>query len=131
MQRSYARLKRENPQSSAVWDEGTDALLAGDHYLLVMWDASAASRVTAAALIGLAVKVLIPLLIFVLALWALSRFLGSAVHLGSILFVLLVLVVALFSVLHSYRPKALDWLMRRTLLYLFGRKDAEKSSLTR
>ncbi len=131
MKRAYARLKSENPQSAILWDEAMDALLAGDHYLLVMWDLSAASRVPATEVIRLVAKILIPLLIVAAAFWSFRDHVGSVAHLVSILFFSGVAVVIVISILQAVRPQAAGRLIERTVYglikYLFGRRDANKT----
>jgi len=128
MKNTYARIRREDPVAAARWDEAIDTLLAGDHYLLVMWGASATSRISATALAGLGVRFLIPLLAVVLAVWSISKLAGPAVHAGSILLGLFFFAALLLSILQAVRPQAIDWLMRRSILYFFGRRHANKSS---
>jgi hypothetical protein len=121
MKRAYARLKNENPPSAARWDEAIETLLAGDHYLLVMWDASGASRVPVAAVGKLAIRVLAPILVVITAMWAIRTRFGSFVRIGTILFLTFVALAIGISILQAVRPRATERLAEGFLKYLFGR----------
>jgi hypothetical protein len=38
LHRAYARVKKENPQTTRTWNESIGILRKGDHYLLVLWN---------------------------------------------------------------------------------------------
>lgn len=123
---AYTRLEREDPQLSILWDQSVDTLLEGDHYLLVLWDKSAASRVSAAALVKLLAKVLIPVVVIVPLFIVARKYFGSLPHLGSYVFLSVFAVIILAFTLQAFRPATADGIFRRTatalIKYLFGRK---------
>lgn len=69
MRHAYARLRRKNDETRHTWDMAVKCLRGGDHYLLVLWEASPGEEWSAAYLLkiltgSLAVIVVMAIVVF-------------------------------------------------------------------
>lgn len=127
---AYDRLNKGNPQAVAEGDAAVDTLREGDHYLLVLWDRTALSRIpplrSLLGLFGRLAIVVSATLGLLLGLNYLLKPLG--VSLASFLFLLFaatVIVVAL-------KPETVGAYLKRGVLqiavFLIGRRKSDKSA---
>jgi len=125
---AYERIKNGNAQTVAEWDSAISTLREGDHYLLVLWDRTATSRIPLKSILRLLVRLTVLVLVTLGLLLGLKYLLKPfGVSLGSFLF----LLFATTAIAVSIRPQTVGAFLKHAakqiVVFLIGRRRSNGS----